>query len=81
MQFADYILDNAPIGMVVYVHGGPTGENPQPFLDEPALPAPPPPVPVPVPIPEPIPFPEPVPVPEPLPAEPPADLLGNIFNP
>jgi hypothetical protein len=81
MQFADYILDNAPIGMVVYVHGGPTGENPQPFLDEPALPAPPPPVPVPVPIPEPIPVPEPVPVPEPLPAEPPADLLGNIFNP
>ncbi|HEU4868908.1 MAG TPA: L,D-transpeptidase family protein, partial [Actinomycetota bacterium] len=79
MQFADYILDNAPIGMVVYVYGGPTGPNPQPFLDEPPLPAPPPPAPVPVPIP----VPEPVPVPvEPPPAlEPPPGLLDGIINP
>jgi N-acetylmuramoyl-L-alanine amidase len=79
MQFADYILDNAPIWMVVYVYGGPTGPNPQPFLDEPPLPAPPPPAPVPVPIP----VPEPVPVPvEPPPAlEPPPGLLDGIINP
>lgn len=35
MAFADWFADNAPIGMVVYVYGGPTGENPQPLLDEP----------------------------------------------
>jgi len=35
MAFADWFADNAPVGMVVYVYGGPTGENPQPLLDEP----------------------------------------------
>lgn len=77
MQFADYLLDNAPVGMVVYVYGGPTGPNPQPILDEPPLPAPPPPAPVPVPEPEPV----PVPV-EPVPAlPPPPGLLDGVFNP
>jgi peptidoglycan hydrolase-like protein with peptidoglycan-binding domain len=42
MAFADWFADNAsPVGMVVYVHGGPTGENPQPVLDLPGI-APPP---------------------------------------
>ena len=59
MAFADYILDNAPVGMVVYVHGGPSGENPQPILDEPPLPAPPAPLPAPIPVPEPVPPPVP----------------------
>jgi lipoprotein-anchoring transpeptidase ErfK/SrfK len=35
MAFADWFADNSPVGMVVYVYGGPTGENPQPLLDEP----------------------------------------------
>ncbi len=78
MQFANYILDNAPVGMVVYVHGGPSGENPQPFLDEPLLPAPPPPVAVPVP--EPIPEPIPVPV-EPVPEPVAPGLLDGLVNP
>ncbi len=79
MAFADYLLDNAPVGMVVYVHGGPNGENPQPVLDEPPLPAPPPPLPVA----EPLPLPEPVPVPppEPLPAPPPPGLFDNLLVP
>lgn len=37
MVFADWLLDNAPVGQVVYVYGGPAGENPQPVLDEPPL--------------------------------------------
>lgn len=74
MQFADYLLDNAPVGMVVYVYGGPTGPNPQPILDEPPLPAPPPPAPVPIPVPVPVPV-------EPPPAlEPPPGLLDGIIN-
>lgn len=77
MQFADYLLDNALIGQVVYVYGGPAGENPQPVLDEPPLPAP-------APAPAPVPAPEPVaPLPEPAPAAPPPanDLLNGILNP
>jgi peptidoglycan hydrolase-like protein with peptidoglycan-binding domain len=38
MAFADWFADNAsPVGMVVYVYGGPAGENPQPVLNEPGL--------------------------------------------
>jgi lipoprotein-anchoring transpeptidase ErfK/SrfK len=37
MAFADWFLDNAPVGMTVYVYGGPTGPNPQPSLDDPGL--------------------------------------------
>lgn len=40
MAFADFILDNAPVGMVVYVHGGPHGTNPQPELDQDPNPGP-----------------------------------------
>lgn len=76
MQFADYILDNAPIGMVVYVHGGPSGENPQPILDEPPLPAPPP-----APAPVPVPAPEPVPVPAAVPGTEPPGLLDGLLIP
>lgn len=79
MQFADYILDNAPVGMVVYVHGGPNGPNPQPFLDEPALPAP---APAPAPAPVPVPVPEPAPVPVPPAPEPVVPgLLEGLLNP
>ncbi len=71
MGFADWFFNEAaPIGQVVYVHGGPTGSNPQPTIeDAPAPPnlvpaeepvasppAPPPPAPVPVPVPVPPPF-------------------------
>lgn len=35
MPFADWFFANAsPIGMMVYVHGGPTGANPQPVIDD-----------------------------------------------
>lgn len=37
MVFADWFLDNAPVGQVVYVYGGPAGDNPQPLLDEPPV--------------------------------------------
>lgn len=73
MAFADWFADNAPIGMVVYVYGGPTGENPQPLLDEPPagladsgrVPAgtvyvPPPPEPAPAAPPPPAPAPDPL---------------------
>lgn len=42
MQFADWFFANAaPIGMTVYVYGGPTGANPQPQIDDkPASPEP-----------------------------------------
>jgi peptidoglycan hydrolase-like protein with peptidoglycan-binding domain len=40
MAFADWFFQNAaPIGMVVYVYGGPSGPNPQPFIDDQAAPA------------------------------------------
>lgn len=66
MQFADWFLDNSPVGMTVYVYGGPTGPNPQPVVDGPntaagasvpaAAPAvaPPPPPPAPAPAPAPV---------------------------
>jgi hypothetical protein len=76
MAFADYLLDNAPVGMVVYVHGGPTGPNPQPVLDEPPLPAPPPPPPAPLPPPEPVPVAPPEPV-----AAAPSNLLDGLLAP
>ena len=35
MQFADWFFTNAaPMGHVVYVYGGPNGENPQPVIDD-----------------------------------------------
>ncbi|MDQ4149238.1 MAG: L,D-transpeptidase family protein, partial [Actinomycetota bacterium] len=35
MPFADWFFANAsPVGMVVYVYGGPAGANPQPFIDD-----------------------------------------------
>jgi len=35
MQFADWFFANAsPVGTAVYVHGGPAGANPQPFIDD-----------------------------------------------
>lgn len=35
MGFADWFFNEAaPIGQVVYVHGGPTGPNPQPTIDD-----------------------------------------------
>lgn len=40
MAFADWFFDEAaPVGMVVFVHGGPTGPNPQPTIED--APAPP----------------------------------------
>lgn len=42
MPFADWFAENvSPVGMTVFVYGGPTGENPAPILtDVPAAPAP-----------------------------------------
>lgn len=41
MQFADWFFDHAaPVGQVVYVHSGPTGDNPLPAI-APLLPKPP----------------------------------------
>lgn len=62
MQFADWFFANAaPIGMTVYVHGGPTGPNPQPQIDDkPASPEP-------SPSPSPSPSVEPSPSPSPSP--------------
>lgn len=58
MPFADSFFNNAsPIGMVVYVYGGPAGDNPQPLIeDRPAeVEASPSPSPSPTPSPEPSP--------------------------
>lgn len=63
MGFADWFYNEAaPVGQVVYVHGGPTGPNPQPTIED---------APAPV---EAIPTEEPEPAPEPVPpvADPPA---------
>lgn len=81
MAFADWFADNSPIGSVVYVHGGPTGENPQPLLDEPPsgisqqgrLPAGLDAAPVPVPV-------APVSAPAP-PADPVEGLLDGLLSP
>ncbi|MGQ0679119.1 MAG: L,D-transpeptidase family protein [Actinomycetota bacterium] len=41
MPFATGFFDNAsPIGMTVYVHAGPSGENPQPVIDDAPAPLP-----------------------------------------
>lgn len=42
MAFADWFFSSAsPVGMTVYVYGGPTGANPQPWIDDrPASPEP-----------------------------------------
>lgn len=41
MGFADWFFNEAaPIGQVVYVHGGPTGPNPQPTIEDAPAPAP-----------------------------------------
>lgn len=40
MGFADWFFNEAaPIGQVVYVHGGPSGSNPQPTIDDAPAPA------------------------------------------
>ncbi|MGQ0680255.1 MAG: L,D-transpeptidase family protein [Actinomycetota bacterium] len=72
MAFADWFADNAPVGMTVYVYGGPTGANPQPQLDaetiasSAAAPAGPGAAPV-------------VPAPAPVPGDPLSGLLGNLL--
>lgn len=70
MAFADWFADNAsPVGMVVYVYGGPAGENPAPFIDQPGPAAPAVPgAPVP-----------PAPAPPP-PTEPVGGLLGGLLS-
>jgi len=41
MPFADWFFNNAsPIGMFVYAYGGPTGPNPQPYIDDKPAPSP-----------------------------------------
>ena len=81
MVFADYLLDNAPIGMVVYVYGGPHGENPQPVLDEDPIPGAPA-APVHAAAPAPVPEPPAAPVAPPPPAAPPpGGLLDNLLRP
>lgn len=34
MAFADWFADNSPVGSVVYVYGGPAGENPDPVFSD-----------------------------------------------
>lgn len=88
MGFADWFFNEAaPIGQVVYVHGGPTGPNPQPTIeDAPAPPAaipteaPAPPV---VSIPPVVVNPPPAPQPDPTPSETPDaddDEPSDIFD-
>ncbi len=67
MPFADWFFSNAsPPGMVVYVHGGPAGQNPQPVIDD--KPAEPSPSPAPSPSPSPSPTPPIIPDPSPSPS-------------
>lgn len=79
MGFADWFFNEAaPIGQVVFVHGGPTGPNPQPTIEDAPAPAgvipteaavaPPPAAPAPVPVP-PSPSVSPTPTPSPDPEE------------
>lgn len=68
MQFADWFFANAPVGMAVYVYGGPDGPNPQPVIDD--APASPSPSPEPSEQPSPSPSPDPSPLPSPSPIEP-----------
>jgi peptidoglycan hydrolase-like protein with peptidoglycan-binding domain len=61
MGFADWFFNEAaPIGQVVFVHGGPTGPNPQPTIEDAPAPA------------NVVPTEEPVAPPAPAPAPPPA---------
>lgn len=70
MGFADWFYTQAPVGQVVYVHGGPSGTNPLPTVDDdlapeeapPAIPEPIPPVEPQLPLP---PQPQPQPLPDP----------------
>ncbi len=86
MGFADWFFNEAaPIGQVVYVHGGPTGPNPQPTIEDtpaPDMPVPtdetvvvPPPAPLPpTPSPTPTPvLPSPTPSPQPTATPDPAE--------
>jgi peptidoglycan hydrolase-like protein with peptidoglycan-binding domain len=90
MGFADWFFNEAaPVGQVVFVHGGPTGPNPQPTIEDapapaasipteaPVVPAPEPSIPPVVTIP-----PQPSPSPEPTqtPAEDDDDDPGGIFD-
>ena len=60
MMFADWFFSEIPTGTVVYVYGGPTGANPQPYIDDQPASSP---SPSPSPSPEPSPSPSPSPTP------------------
>jgi hypothetical protein len=92
MGFADWFFNEAaPVGQVVFVHGGPTGPNPQPTIED--APAPvasipteapivPPAVNIPPPVvtmpPKPPPSPEPTETPDPDDDDDPSDIFdGN----
>lgn len=73
MQFADwFFVHAAPVGMVVYVYGGPNGPNPQPFVDDRPAPGAPQAEPVAEPSPSPSEAPAPSPSPSPSRSEAPA---------
>jgi peptidoglycan hydrolase-like protein with peptidoglycan-binding domain len=90
MGFADWFFNEAaPVGQVVFVHGGPTGPNPQPTIED----APAPPAAIPTESPEPAPpvvsippvvvNPPPAPQPDPTPSETPDsddDEPSDIFD-
>lgn len=85
MGFADWFYDQAPVGQVVYVHGGPTGSNPLPTVEadqapeespvEPQAPS------TPEPEPEPSRSPEPAPPVPPSPDAPPSDASDPVVSP
>lgn len=91
MGFADWFFNEAaPVGQVVFVHGGPTGPNPQPTIDD--APAPPAAIPTESPAPAPpvvsippvVVNPPPAPQPDPTPSETPDtdddDEPSDIFD-
>lgn len=77
MMFADWFADNSPIGSVVYVYGGPAGENPQPIFSDSVDMAPAGSSALPVTEPAPA----PAPPAAPAPAAPANDLLGRLLAP
>lgn len=89
MGFADWFFNEAaPIGQVVFVHGGPTGPNPQPTIEDAPAPAAsiptesPEPAPPAVSIPPVVVNPPPAPQPDPTPSETPGpdDEPSDIFD-
>ena len=89
MAFADWFAETvSPVGMTVFVYGGPSGENPAPVLtDVPAAPAPGAPAESPAPsapsgpAESPAPSVEPSPSPSPSPTPSPSPLLPGLLNP